>query len=82
MLFRSVSRFDRYSHILPAHLMFTPCAFYAQTPAPGCDAHLSPLSRPTQAQVPRSPRRAPGRPAPVAPSPAPLRRLLDYLLGG
>jgi hypothetical protein len=35
------SRFDTTSHLLPAHLQFTPCSFYATTPSPACSANFS-----------------------------------------
>ncbi len=36
----TTARYDRFSHILPAHLIGTECSQYATTPTAGCDAHF------------------------------------------
>jgi phospholipid/cholesterol/gamma-HCH transport system substrate-binding protein len=36
----ATSRFDRYSHMLPAHLIVNDCSMYATKPVAGCDAHF------------------------------------------
>jgi hypothetical protein len=37
----ATSRFDRYSHILPAHLIGTTCSQYATATVPGCSANFA-----------------------------------------
>jgi hypothetical protein len=37
----ATSRFDRYSHILPAHLIGTPCSQYATVTVPSCSANFA-----------------------------------------
>jgi phospholipid/cholesterol/gamma-HCH transport system substrate-binding protein len=128
----ATSRFDRFSHILPAHLIAGDCQQYATTTIPGCDAHLG-SARVAGAETDRSHRRhharhhgtrtrtrgahrgrpaqpaprpgsapapsAPGAPPAAAPAPAPsagpvpgvpnvpsdptapVKKVLDYLLG-
>jgi virulence factor Mce-like protein len=61
------ARFDRYSHILPSHLIFNPCARYSQAPVAGCNSNYSAASAPAARARGRAVR--PGRaalPAPVA----------------
>jgi ABC-type transporter Mla subunit MlaD len=36
----ATSRYDEYSHIIPAHLLGSECSQYATTPTPGCDSHF------------------------------------------
>ncbi len=36
----TTARYDQISHILPAHLVFVNCGFYATTPQPGCSANF------------------------------------------
>jgi virulence factor Mce-like protein len=37
----ALSRFDKYSHILPAYLLFNDCNTYATKPVKGCSAHYA-----------------------------------------
>jgi virulence factor Mce-like protein len=37
----SLSRFDKYSHMLPAYLLATDCNVYATKPVEGCSAHYA-----------------------------------------
>jgi hypothetical protein len=37
----SLSRFDRYSHILPTYLIFTLCNQYQTAETPECNAHYA-----------------------------------------
>jgi hypothetical protein len=37
----ATSRFDRYSHTLPAHLIGSQCSVYATTTVPGCSANFA-----------------------------------------
>jgi virulence factor Mce-like protein len=79
----ATSRFDRFSHILPAHLITTECQQYATVPVPACDARFA-ASRGGRAvpaaagkdgapasPAPRPPSTVPGLPAAPAPAPAP-----------
>jgi virulence factor Mce-like protein len=52
----ATSRFDRFSHILPAHLIAGDCQQYATTTVPGCDAHFG-SARVAGAESDRSHRR-------------------------
>jgi virulence factor Mce-like protein len=52
----ATSRFDRFSHILPAHLIAGDCTQYATTTVPGCDAHFG-SARVAGAESDRSHRR-------------------------
>jgi len=38
---QATARFDRYSHIIPAHLMGSECSQYATTTVPECSAHFA-----------------------------------------
>lgn len=75
----ALSRFDRLSHILPAHPLASVCAAYARTPQPGCSAKYA-SSAGTAARR---------RPATAERKPEPARRpraesandlLLEFLL--
>lgn len=66
---QAAARYDRYSHILPAHLIGSECSEWSRTPTPGCSANFSPPSA-----TPRG--RPPGRTRPESPS-----TLVDYLVG-
>jgi len=35
----ATARFDKHSHILPSYIILGPCAIWATSPAPECDAH-------------------------------------------
>ncbi|WP_205695826.1 MlaD family protein [Conexibacter sp. SYSU D00693] len=80
----TTSRFDRYSHTIPAHLIGSACALYATTTVPACDAHFAAgrgvraTARPRRgtARAERERPRRPVTPAPVPPAsttPAPAR---------
>src|SRR4051794_16225814 len=79
------ARFDRFSHILPSYQFTGTCAVYAETPAPGCDAHFGSSGQGT-VDSGRAPKRAkkrrpkpshreppprPHRPGPCGPVPCP-----------
>lgn len=79
------ARFDRHSHILPSHIIFNPCARYAQEPIAGCNSNYrAPAGAPAARARSRArrPRVAPTvtAPGPVvplappAPAPAPAPR--------
>jgi virulence factor Mce-like protein len=64
----AAARFDRHSHILPSHLIFNPCARYAQAPAAGCSSNYGAPGASSQARPAGRPRPArPSLPAGVAP---------------
>jgi phospholipid/cholesterol/gamma-HCH transport system substrate-binding protein len=79
----ATSRFDRFSHILPAHLITTECQQYTAVTVPRCDARFAAGRTGRAAQVAEGEERAlrPGRPGapltstvpglPGVPSPAP-----------
>jgi len=62
------ARFDRHSHILPAHVIFNPCARYSREPVAGCDARYGAHD----AAAPRSRVRRGARPHRAAPRAVPL----------
>lgn len=37
----ATSRYDKYSHIIPAHLIGSECSVYATKPSPACSAHFA-----------------------------------------
>jgi virulence factor Mce-like protein len=74
----ATSRFDRYSHMLPAHLVGAPCGLYAEKPVEGCSAMFNPSaanaasdarSGATDGRTPgdEEPGSAPSEPSPSAP---------------
>jgi virulence factor Mce-like protein len=70
----AAARYDRTSHILPAHPIFTECGLYAQTPTAGCNAFYGQRS----AAQRRRRRAAAPQPAPAAtprPAHAPVPKL-------
>ena len=78
----ATSRFDRASHIFPAHLILSQCEQYATATDPACDAHFAggrtraaPTRRtaPAQSAPPRVPTLAARPPSGNAPAPAPGR---------
>jgi len=49
---QATARFDRYSHIIPAHLIGSECSEWARTPTPGCNANFTPRTpRATQSKA-------------------------------
>jgi hypothetical protein len=44
----ATSRFDDVSHILPAHVISSPCSQYATTPVAGCSANYATTSAATR----------------------------------
>jgi virulence factor Mce-like protein len=82
----ATSRFDRVSHIFPAHLITSECQTYATVTLPQCDAHFAGgrtraasrrtgLERAAAPQIPglsaRPPAASAPTPAPAQPGPAP-----------
>jgi virulence factor Mce-like protein len=79
----ATSRFDRFSHILPAHLITTECQQYATVTVPACDARFAagrtgrtagpaePGPARSGARSPRVPSTVPGLPGASAPTAAP-----------
>jgi virulence factor Mce-like protein len=69
----ATSRFDRYSHILPSHLVGVDCGLYAEKPTPGCDATFAGTNAVERATKGSDPDVAPEQlgPAPVTEQPAP-----------
>jgi virulence factor Mce-like protein len=68
----ATARYDAISHILPAHVLVSPCLAYATTPTAGCSAQYSSAARNASSRRPtaRVPR-APGARGPSLPGPAP-----------
>jgi virulence factor Mce-like protein len=69
----AAARFDRISHILPAHVIFNECAQYSTTPVAACSARFSGPGPTPRSQAPRSRAPAPrpgAAPAPAATAPA------------
>ena len=68
----SLSRFDRFSHILPTYLIFKTCGLYATKPDPTCSARYAGRDEgtPTVPSPPKAPAKAQAKSA-----------ALDYLLG-
>jgi phospholipid/cholesterol/gamma-HCH transport system substrate-binding protein len=67
----ATSRFDRYSHILPSHLVGVDCGLYATKPTAGCDstfAGTNAVERATKGSDPEAAGEQPG-PAPVTDRP-------------
>jgi phospholipid/cholesterol/gamma-HCH transport system substrate-binding protein len=65
------SRFDRYSHLLPAYLIGSPCGVYVTTPTAGCSAKYPSYSAPATRRRAQPHRRRPARVRPHArPTPA------------
>ena len=71
----ATSRFDRYSHTLPAHLLGSPCSQYATATVAGCSANFAGggakaarKAKKRRTRRHRHHRRAPGQSAPAAPS--------------
>ncbi len=75
------SRYDAVSHILPAHLFFSACGFYAATPVAGCSANYGQTATTRAKAKPESKKRSGDKgaetpeseaaPAPSAPAPTP-----------
>jgi phospholipid/cholesterol/gamma-HCH transport system substrate-binding protein len=71
----ATSRFDRYSHILPAHLIGTPCSQYATVTDPACSANFAGGGAKAKAKArrhhrTRNHRRQKDRQGPAVPAPA------------
>jgi hypothetical protein len=50
---QATARFDRYSHIIPAHLMGSECSAYARTTVPDCNANFAGGGRTASARAAR-----------------------------
>jgi virulence factor Mce-like protein len=79
------SRYDKFSHILPAFLMGNPCMLYAKAPLAGCSSKYSSFTGLGERKAPdrarrRPAKRRPTRPVGAAPTPAPsVQSLLPQL---
>jgi hypothetical protein len=67
----AAARFDRVSHILPAHIVGNECNVYSTSPVAGCSARYADSTTSERATPARKRRRAPRQDAPArAPQPA------------
>ena len=66
----ATARYDDVSHILPAHVNFSPCSFYATTPAAGCSADFGAATSAATTRTSHSGRSHSAKPDSAGASPA------------